>query len=246
MFDQFDEWLDSGLILPIGGREFRVEPPSALTILRLHSLLADKEQRWTSTTERVEIERVLGGTWTEMVDAGVPELKALHAGRVAITHFTDSAANALATWKFQPIADRITTPEQAPKRKPTIWLVDTTDPMAEDPPGTINEMDPGGGPYRPEFGDRLWYRPAKDAPAYQPPKKDDDLDIQWSDILDAWDAVCVDFHMHPWNIDLSSGVLDERPWQWLAVRLQVILGEPNSRSRRTIEARKAVPGGDTV
>lgn len=243
MFDQFDEWLDSGLILPIGGREFRVEPPSALTILRLHALLSNKDQRWTSVAERLEIERVLGDTWTEMVAAGVPELKALHAGRVAITHFTDSAANALATWKFQQIPDRVT-PEAPRKRKPSIFGVDPPDSI--DPPGTINEMDPGGGPYRPEYGDRIWYNPPEMAPAYQPKKDDADIDIRWSDILHAWDAVCVDFQMHPWNIDLSSGVLDERPWQWLAVRLQVILGEPNSRARRTIEARKAAVSGDTV
>lgn len=244
MFDQFDEWLDSGLILPIGGREFRVEPPSALTILRLHRLMAEKKRRWTSATERAEIERVLGHTWNEMSTAGVPELKALHAGRVAITHFTDSAENALATWKFEPIPDRAE-PPVAPKRKPTIWLVDTTDPSVEDPPGTINDMDPGGGPYRPEYGDRLWYGPQEAAPAYQP-KKADDIDIRWTDILDAWDAVCVDFQMSPWNIDLSSGVLDDRPWQWLAVRLQIILGDPSSRARRTIETRKAAVNGNSV
>lgn len=245
MFDQFDEWLDSGLILPIGGREFRVEPPSALTVLRLHRRLADDNRSWTSTEEREEIERLLGASWNEMVAAGIPELKAIHAGRTAITHFADSAANALATWKFQPTTDRVA-PVATPRRKPTVWMVDTTDPNVEDPPGTINEMDPGGGPYRPEYGDRLWYRPAKDAPAYQPPVKDEDPDIRWADILGAWDAVCIDFQMNPWNIDLSSGVLEQRPWQWLAVRLQVILGEPTSRARRTIEARKAVPGGNSV
>ena len=244
MFDQFDEWLDSGLILPIGGREFRVEPPSALTVLRLHRRLAGSDHSWTATEERSEIERVLGRTWNEMADAGVPELKAIHAGRTAITHFADSAANALATWRFQKIPDQ-TAPAAPVRRQPSIYGVDPDDSV--DPPGTINEMDPGGGPYRPEFGDRIWYSPPEMAPAYnRQAKNDDDLQISWTDILEAWDAICIDFQMSPWNLDLSSGVLDQRPWQWLAVRLQVILGEPHSRTRRTIEARKAVPGGNSV
>lgn len=76
------ELMDPELVLPIGGREFRVSC-SARQGLHIMMLLSS-EVRLDDEQERAEIIYVLGDTYHEMVDAGVSWPKIVLAGRVAM------------------------------------------------------------------------------------------------------------------------------------------------------------------
>lgn len=79
------ELMDPELVLPIGGREFRV---SCSARLGLHLVqLLDEKPRLSDDQERAEIRLTLGGTYQQMVDAGVSWPKIAVAGRVAMAHF---------------------------------------------------------------------------------------------------------------------------------------------------------------
>jgi hypothetical protein len=237
--DQFDEWLDSGLAFTIGGREFRVESPSALTILSLHRELAG--QKVNDATERDSIRAVLGDTWDEMQVAGIPELSALHAGRTAIAKYLDTADAALAVWQFRDPRK----PDDPPvRREPSIYGVAPDD--AVDPPGTINDYDPGGGPYMPDKGLRVWAYPMECCPAAQPgyvPFEERTPKASWLDIFEAWDAIEMDFELFCHH-DLTPELLRARSWRWFAIRLSRILGDRDSLSSRIIASRKQVDDGD--
>lgn len=232
---EFDEWLDSGTEFSIGGRTYRVEPPSALAVLRLHRVAVDSP---AAVFEREHVSTVLGGTWTEMLDAGVAEAAAMHAGRAVVANYLDSAERALSVWTLQPMKPR----EQVPKGPIVVHGLTLVD--GEEPPGTLGPGDPGGGPYDAKLGQREWYFPAKWAPKYSKiPPAPRDTTIGWRHILGAWDALTID--LQAWGVDLTPELLGARPWQWLAVRLSALLGDPTSRIRRTIDARK-VTGGDSA
>lgn len=233
MPDQFDEWLDSGLVLPIGGHEFRVESPSALTVLTLHH--RRETQSVTEGTEREDIRLILGDTWQHMIDAEVAELSAYHAGRTALVHYLNSADAAIDVWTFTPptVAEE---PEPQQKRGPSIKGVDPDDSV--DPPGTINDYDPGGGPYIPEMGIRMWAYPMEFAPAYSDQIADDHERAEWLDIFAAWECLELDF-AHILHLDLTPDLLADRPWRWFAVRLSRILGDRDTLASRFISAQKA-------
>jgi len=234
--DQFDEWLDSGLTFPYRGVEYRVEPPSALTVLTLHRTRTDGHLN--DGVERDAVQRILGATWDAMVADGVPATAVLHIGRTALTHYLDSAESARLTWKFE------STPEKPAAEKrdgPSIKGVDPDDSV--DPPGTINEYDPGGGPYIPDMGIRVWAYPMEYAPAFQ--KRPDTDAPTWTELFEVWDAVDIDFQTLL-RIDLAPTWLESVPWQRFSVRLAVILGDQSSLTRRLLTARKAVNGGNSV
>ncbi|ROZ89013.1 hypothetical protein [Gordonia sp. OPL2] len=234
MSDQFDEWLDSGLVLPIRGHEFRVEPPSAMTILCLHRRLIS--EKINDATEREDIRAVLGPTWQKMCDAGIPDSMAMHAGRTAVMKYLDDAEAAIGVWNFEAPTE----PEREPeKRGPSIYGVDPDDSI--DPPGTISDLDPGGGPYMPDVGMRVWAYPPQYAPAYREQEVAEQQaanTASWTDIFHAWDAIEIDFQILCQR-DLTPELLEAKSWRWFAVRLSRILGDRSTLSSQYISSRKA-------
>lgn len=232
---EFDEWLDSGTILTFteDGPEFRVEPPSALTVLTLRRRLADGAAL-NDAIEHEFIVQILGATWEALREAGVAEIAAIHAGRAVLTRYLASADAALKLWRFEPDDDQ---PKPEEKRGPSIYGVDPDDSI--DPPGTINDYDPGGGPYIPDKGIRVWAYPMEYAPAFQQQQAEQERErAEWPDIFDAWEAVEIDF-AHLFHVTISPDLLAAMPWRTFGIRLSRILGDPSTFTSRIIEARKA-------
>jgi hypothetical protein len=100
-FKDLDDLFDPGLELPIGGKVYRVEPPSAeLGLWCEHMLVCGTELQRASTDEEIEAvvtrldkppgdesksiqARVLGAAYEEMVADGVSWPKIKHAGNTA-------------------------------------------------------------------------------------------------------------------------------------------------------------------
>ena len=79
------ELMDPELVLPIGGREFRVSC-SARQGLHLVQLLNEKP-RLSDEQEREEIVFALGDTYAQMTEAGVSWPKIAVCGRVVMAHY---------------------------------------------------------------------------------------------------------------------------------------------------------------
>lgn len=240
---EFDEWLDPGTVLTFteDGPEYRVEPPSALVMLRIHQEITDGKAL-DEHAERQAIIDILGPTWDKMAADGVADIAAHHAGRAVLARYLDSAETALQVWTFAP-------PKEPPKppERPTVSIKGIAPDDAVDPPGTINEYDPGGGPYIPELGIRVWANPMEYAPAARQhvEEKRDDERAAWSDIFTSWEALEVDFASF-FHLDLTPELLTAKSWRWFAVRLSRILGDPDTLTSRMISLRKAVDDGDSA
>lgn len=78
----------------------------------------------------------------------------------------------------------------------------------------------GGGPYDPATGIRDWY--ARPAPAQEKPQE---TKVGWSDILNQWGAVECDLHDR-YGIDCESGILHQRTWRWLSLRIIDLINQP--------------------
>ena len=239
---EYDEWLDSSTVLTFdeGGPEFRVEPPSALAMLGIHRRLTEGGE-FAEHDERQAIITVLGNTWRELSEAGIAEAYVLHSGRAVLSRYLQSAAAALDFWTFTPPKPR------AEPERPKVSIKGVAPDDAVDPPGTINDYDPGGGPYIPELGIRTWANPMEFAPAAQQKtvQRGDDERASWSDIFATWEAIEIDFATI-FICDLTPTLLEEKSWRWFAVRLSRILGDPDSLASRMISLRKAVDGGDSA
>lgn len=96
-FVDLDEFFDPGLRLPIGGREYRIESPTAAEGLRLRSLLLGGDPL-DDERELAEIRDLLGATFDEMRAAGVVWPEIMHAGRTALLYFGVSHAVAEQNW----------------------------------------------------------------------------------------------------------------------------------------------------
>lgn len=83
--DDLAAFMDPALTLPIGGHEFRVHC-NAEQGIHLVKLMADLP-RLDDKAERVEILYALGGTYQQMVDAGISWPKIALAGRTAMIWF---------------------------------------------------------------------------------------------------------------------------------------------------------------
>ncbi|QHB37243.1 tail assembly chaperone [Gordonia phage Gudmit] len=240
---EFDEWLDPATVLTFteDGPEYRVEPPSALVMLQIHQKIAEA-RALGEHDERQAIISILGPTWDKMAADGVADITAHHAGRAVLARYLDSAETALQVWTFSPPKDPPKPPEP---QKVSIYGVDPDDSI--DPPGTINQYDPGGGPYMPDKGIRVWAYPMEFAPVNQnqPDEKRDDERAAWADIFTSWEALEVDFASF-FHLDLTPELLTEKSWRWFAVRLSRILGDPDTLTSRMISLRKAVDDGDTA
>ncbi|QGJ87567.1 tail assembly chaperone [Gordonia phage Faith5x5] len=238
---EYDEWLDSSTVLTFteDGPEFRVEPPSALAMLSIHRRLSEGGE-FAEHDERQAIITVLGKTWQEFADAGIAEAYVLHSGRAILSRYLQSSDVAIDVWTFTPPKTRA----EPERPKVSILGVDPDDSI--DPPGTINDYDPGGGPYIPEMGIRRWSYPMEYAPINQQKteQRSDEERASWSDIFATWEAVEVDFATI-FLRDLTPALLEEMSWRWFAVRLSRILGDPDTLASRLISLRKAVDSGDS-
>ncbi|MDK8469820.1 hypothetical protein [Corynebacterium accolens] len=89
-------------------------------------------------------------------------------------------------------------------------------------PGAYGQDDPGGGPYDPETGLRDWYAPA----AHEAQKPVGQQKLKWVDVLSAWPAIECDLH-EKYSVDVESGVLRERTWRWLEMRILSLINSPS-------------------
>lgn len=241
MFDTFDEFLDPGFRVPIGGTEYRVESPSASAVLRLHRQLADPaaDQR-TVGNELERIRPLLGATWDVLVRDGVAELKVLRLGRALVANYAANADVAVTYWRtgsFDTSTATRTVDEFQCKCK------NECDGALTCKPGTYGPLDPGGGPYSVEFGDRAWYLPMYNAPALGGRKTAEQQTISWSDILECWTQLELDFQSI-YSVDLDTDILDHRSWRWFELRVGDLVHTPHSRLRRALDARKDHHGDD--
>ncbi len=85
-------------------------------------------------------------------------------------------------------------------------------------PGTYGPDDPGGGQYDHATGVRDWYLPAP-ASTEKP--------TGGVDFITHWPLVELD--LQDMGIDVESGVLHQRSWAWLQLRLVGIASTPTSR-----------------
>lgn len=221
-FDDVDEYLDPGFRITIGEREFRVGAPSAATVLRLHRKLVTKPE-WSLPAELDEIRKLLGNAWDDLVSAEIAELKILHVGRAVIAKHALDADAAIEYWTTGTIG-----------AKP----VETEPPKPKDDsvPGRYGPFDPGGGPYREEFGDREWYNPPHMAPAFNKQSQATKQNITWADLLESWTDLELDFQSV--GIDLGSDILTRRPWRWFEIRVAHFVRTPTSQLRQAIAQRK--------
>jgi hypothetical protein len=217
-FRPLGEFLDSGLILPIDGVRYRVEAPSVTAVLQVYRDLFDDDFERTRDSELVHIALILGNAWKHMIDDGVPEALAIRAGQAALAVYTAGADVAITYWSTGRFD---TDPEPA---------VVSTDPFDDSAPGTYGAHDPGGGPYRAEYGDREWYNPPNFAPAFRNEPRPGA--VTWRDILGHWNALEMD--LQQMGIDLE-GVAGYRSWRWFEIRIHELIANPRSRLKRAIE-----------
>ncbi|MGV9662578.1 DUF7426 family protein [Nocardia niigatensis] len=205
---EFDEFLDPDLLLPVRGHLVRIPSPSAWDGMRLRRLLADLDTL-TPEAERAEIRRLLGPAWDELDRLGADSTVIGLAGRTAMLHYGKSPDAAAAFWN----GDNMTPVE-----------------VAEDPsaPGYLGPDDPGGGPIDPASGLRYWFNPPEMAPGNHRAET-----RPWSDILACWNEIELDMQQ-VFGLDLESGVLKERPWRWLEVRIRDLAATSGTRLNRAI------------
>lgn len=63
---------------------------------------------------------------------------------------------------------------------------------------------------------RDWYRPAP-APALPTATP-----LTWSDLLEQWTIITLDFH-EVFGVDMASGILRDRTWRWFEDHLRDLL-----------------------
>ncbi|QIS18528.1 DUF7426 family protein [Nocardia terpenica] len=205
---EFDEFLDPDLNLPVRGQPVRIASPTAWEGLRLRKLFADLDAL-TPEIERAEVRRLLGGAWDQLDQLGADATVIALAGRTALLHFGKGSDAAATFWNGEIHADS----------------ADETDTSA---PGYLGPDDPGGGPIDPVTGLRHWFNPPEMAPANTAA-----LTLSWREILSRWRELELDLHT-VFGVDVNSGVLHERPWRWLEVRIRDIANTPGTRLHRAI------------
>lgn len=96
-YRDLEEFFDPDLYLPIGGKGYRVESPTAFDGLRLRTRLLSGG-RLADEEEVTEIRALLGDTFEQMQADGVKWPEIMHAGRTALLHYAVSADAALIHW----------------------------------------------------------------------------------------------------------------------------------------------------
>lgn len=61
-------------------------------------------------------------------------------------------------------------------------------------------------------------------------------------VLSRWNLVEIDLHER-FGIDVESGVLTDRTWRWLLVRILGLIDDPRTRIHRALTL-KETPSGD--
>ncbi|MFI5778139.1 hypothetical protein [Nocardia sp. NPDC051570] len=209
---EFDEFFDPALYLPVRDHQVRIGAPSAWDGLRLRKLLADLDAL-TPEVERGEVRRLLGDAWDELDQLGADSTVVALAGRAALLHFGKSPDAAAAFWngEIDPNGDS----------EPGIAVDDSA-------PGYLGADDPGGGPIDPATGLRAWFNPPELAPINATAPT-----LTWSEVLACWSEIELDMHSI-FGVDVNSGVLHERPWRWLEVRIRDLASTPGTRLHRAI------------
>ncbi|WP_416565052.1 hypothetical protein [Nocardia testacea] len=208
----YDEFADPDLYLPVRGRRVRIPSPTAREGLRLRRLFVDLDAL-TPDVERVEVRRILGDAWEALDALGADANVIALAGRTALLHYGKGAAAAAAYWNGELAPDASPEPERS------------ADPSA---PGYLGPDDPGGGPIDPVSGLRLWFNPTEMAPSQTTAPT-----MPWRDIVACWLAIELDLHT-VYGVDVDSGVLDQRPWRWLEVRIRDLMTRPGTRLHRAV------------
>ena len=214
-----DQFLEPGLALRIRGRTYMVAPPSAWDGLRLRSHFSRADAGFDPDVERREAEAILGPVWRQMIDDRIDDTRRLHAGRTAMLHWGLSPEAAEAFWTL----GRSLKPQQ-PSADVDLSL-----------PGTYGPDDPGGGPLDPVSGVRQWYNDPSMAPR---PVTSVGPQATWIDIFKHWDHVVLDLH-EVYGTDVDSGVLHQRSWPWLELRIGGLL----ARDTRLAHALKKASNG---
>ena len=132
-YEDLRAFLDPDLYLPIGGKGYRVESPTAREGLRLRSLLLgeplDNEQ------ELAELQELMGGTLDEMRADGIKWPEIMHASRTALLHYGVSATIAEKHWLGGVVDDPGNPippePATAPGVNPTSHSPAPTGPMIQ-------------------------------------------------------------------------------------------------------------------
>ncbi len=203
------EFMDPDLYLPVRGRSVRIASPSAWDGLRLRKLMADLDAL-TPEVERTEIRRLLGDAWDQLDTLGADDTAIALVGRTTLLHYGRGAEVAAAYWNGK--LDAETTAESG-------------DPSE---PGYLGPDDPGGGPVDPATGLRRWFNPPEMAPTNAAAPV-----MPWTDVFACWAEIELDMHS-VYDVDLNSGVLHERPWRWLEMRIRDLAVTPGTRLHRAI------------
>ncbi|WP_203236957.1 DUF7426 family protein [Nocardia panacis] len=209
---EFDEFLDPDLYLPVRGQQVRVASPSAWDGLRLRRLLSDLDSL-TPEVERGEVRRMLGAAWDQLDRLGADSTVIALAGRTALLHFGKNSDAAASFWNGEIEPDGDNEPGIA---------------VDESAPGHLGPDDPGGGPIDPATGLRAWFNPPELAAANTTSPT-----LSWREVLSCWTEIELDMHS-VFGIDVNSGVLHERPWRWLEVRIRDLASTPGTRLHRAI------------
>ncbi|MFC9874880.1 DUF7426 family protein [Nocardia salmonicida] len=204
----FDEWADPGFVLPVRGTAVRIPSPTAREGLRLRRLMVDLAAL-TPEVEAAEGRRLTAPVREQLDALGVDRGALVLIGRAALLHFGRSAAAGAAYWNGELGA----APEPPPPEDPSA-------------PGYLGADDPGGGPIDAVTGLRYWYNPPSATAAAGP-------SMSWADVLACWPQIVLDMHT-VYGVDIDSGVLDERPWCWLELRIRDLAVSPGTRLHRAV------------
>lgn len=215
----YDNWADPDLYLPVRGTRVRIASPTAAEGLRLRRLMLDVDAL-TESVEHAEVRRVLGDAVDALDALGADATVVAIVGRTALLHYGKGVEAGARYWNGET-GDRKTG--------------QPADPSA---PGYLGPDDPGGGPIDPVSGLRVWFNPTEMAPAQRRSPV-----MSWSDILKCWREVEADLHT-VFGIDLDSGVLEQRPWRWLETRIADLATRPGTRLNRRIFPPKPKKDGN--
>lgn len=122
-YPDLDDFFEPNLVLPIGGVEYVIEPPSALDVIRLRRIFADPAADATSVdrldwqakllgaewdAEAQEYVGADGSVWAEMLANGVGGEAILRAGNTALLRFGINPELASVYWgPDDPLADAL-------------------------------------------------------------------------------------------------------------------------------------------
>lgn len=97
-----ETFFNGDLTLPWSGRVWTVREPTARESERLLALVYSEEL--TGPREVYEIRKLLGETWTALVEAGIGWAHLMHFGRTALIYYTGTPEMAHGHWSLGQLA----------------------------------------------------------------------------------------------------------------------------------------------